>query len=226
MKLTAITCTWNRPEAFKLCQKYVSRQTRQPDQWLVLDGPGKMGDKVLAAIEAGKIEGDAILWTEDDDYIFPGWFAWCEKYLDKGYEVVGQGNAFYYNVTRRWWSNCHNTRHASLCQTAITADWLEVVTNVIRSFDNQFFDTRLWRLERNRYLHLPTEAEMLVIGIKAMPGCPGYSGEHRQVNPDGVTKDDTLDKLRELIGNDADAYAPFYDGEEELLRLAGAWDNP
>ena len=210
MKLTALTCTYNRPVAFALCEKYLKRQTRQPDQWLILDGPEPMGTKVLNAIESGKIEGDAIVVVEDDDYYFPTWLEWCEKYLSKGYEIVGQGNALYYQVAWRWYSNCQNVRHASLCQTAFSKSMLEPLVNIIKSYDNQFFDTRLWRLERSKYLHLPKDGERLVIGMKGLPGTKGYSGEHSQINPKGTTPDRRLKVLREIMGEDAENYRPFY----------------
>jgi hypothetical protein len=209
MKITAVTCTWQRPEALALCRKYVERQTRPPDQWLVLDGPESMGDKIIAAIEGGRIEGDAVLWIEDDDYYFPGWFEWCERHLARGYDIVGQGNALYYNVSYRWFSNCKNTRHASLCQTAISTRLLERICNVIRAYENQFFDTRVWRMEVNKYLHLPKDGERLVIGIKGMPGTAGYSGEHKQQTPPEAHSDPALLALWKLIGADANAYKGF-----------------
>jgi hypothetical protein len=35
--LTVVTCTGDRPLAFALCVGYVGRQTRKPDQWIVVD---------------------------------------------------------------------------------------------------------------------------------------------------------------------------------------------
>jgi hypothetical protein len=181
-----------------------------------------MGDKVLWAVESGLVKGEALAFFEDDDVYMPGWLEWCERYLSKGYDIVGQGYALYYNVRNRWWSNCRNTRHASLCQTAISCDLLERVCNIIRSYDNQFFDTRLWRLDVNKYLQLPTDAQRMLVGIKGMPGVNGYSGEHRQLNQEGNEPDYDLSKLREFIGPDAESYASFFAGQEDLLRLAGA----
>lgn len=210
MKITALTCTYQRPDAFKLCEKYMARQTRQPDQWLVLDGPEPMREKVLGAIEGGKIEGDAIAFIEDDDYYKAPWLEWCEQHLVK-YEIVGQGLALYYHVGRRWWSCCGNTRHASLCQTAIHRSMLKPLANLIKAFDNQFFDTRLWRLDRSRYLQLPiTEPDRLVIGMKGLAGTVGYSHEHKTAIPPKVNLDPALVKLWSLIGKDATAYSKFY----------------
>lgn len=210
MKITAITCTYQRPEAFELCKKYIARQTRQPDQWLVLDGPEPMSEKILNAFAKGQVEGDGAIFAEDDDVLFPTWFEWCELQLERGFDIVGQGQALYYHVRRRWWSDCRNTRHASLCQTAIARSLYEPLTNLIPAYDNQFFDTRLWRIECNRYLHLPKEGERLVIGIKGMPGKQGYSAEHTQFAPKGTNADPSMMKLWSLLGPDAKAYAPFY----------------
>jgi len=221
MKLTAITCTYQRPEAFELCQKYMARQTRQPDQWLILDGPEPMADKVAQAIEGGRVEGDAILFIEDDDFYFPRYIEQMEGLLQK-YDLVGEGMAIYYNVRERWWSQCNNRSHASLCQTALTRNMFETLVEVIRAHKNPWFDSQLWKIECRKFIKIPKDGERLLIGIKGMAGKGGYSREHRQVNPEGTEPDEMMGKLRELIGDDADAYAkyyeplsPFGDGVEE-----------
>lgn len=221
MKLTAITCTTpERGEAMELCRLYVARQTRPPDQWLILDGPEPMQNKLATAIAEGKVEGDYIIFAEDDDWFSPHWFKWCEDKLAKGFDMVGQGNALYYSVAFRWWSNCGNVRHASLCQTAIRAKLLAHVWNIITDFNCPWIDVQLWNVDCNKYLHLPSEKEMLLVGIKGL--CKGYSREHRQVAGDLNKVDYDLSKLRELIGSDAENYASAWHGEEEMLRLAGA----
>ena len=208
MKITALTCTFQRPQAFELCKMYVARQTRQPDQWLILDGPEPMTEKVLKAFRENLITGDAVIFAEDDDWFDPKWFAWCAERLEK-YDIVGQGFALYYNVAQRWWSDCWNRRHASLCQTAIRSEMFDRLCNVIEAFDNQWFDTRLWRLECRRFLDLPRENK-LVIGIKGMPGMRGYSREHRKAALHEVHPDPSMAKLWQLIGQDAEAYLPHY----------------
>lgn len=210
MKLSVVTCTTpGRRVAFDLCRKYVERQTRQPDEWLVMDdATTPMPQKVLQAL--GRMTGDAIVWAEDDDWYAPGWLSWVEKSLEQGFDLVGEGEAIYYHVSRRWWSPCKNVRHASLCQTAMRMTLREELENTIRAWDNPFFDCRLWRVDAKKMLRLPRDGERLVIGIKGMPGTPGYSPEHRQKNPPGCIPDPALLKLWQLIGKDAAAYAPFY----------------
>ena len=213
-KITAITCTYQRPDAFALCEQYLKRQTRQPDQWLVLDGPERMQKKFLAAIEEGKIEHESVVVIEDDDFYRADWIEWAVGQLEKGYDLVGEGNAAYYNVANRWWSECGNVRHAALCATAMHRDMLEQVANIIHGYDWPFFDTRIWPLECNKKLQLPKRPEeRRVIGIKGIrseTGMAGYSGEHHDVNPQGTHADPALLQLWRWIGEDAMNYQRFW----------------
>lgn len=214
MTVTAITCTYRRPAAMELCLPMMARQTRKPEQWLVLDGPEPMRLKVLRAIEENRIEGEAIVFFEDDDHFRPDWIEWVVGRLEAGYDVAGEGNAAYYHVGHRWWSYCHNKRHAALCQTAITAEVLPFLANVIKSYDSPFFDTRLWEFGGNKTLALPKDAsERRVIGIKGIKGedgATGYSGEHRQALPEGVRADPSLLQLWRWLGDEAENYSKFW----------------
>jgi hypothetical protein len=211
VKITAITATFERPQAMELCRKYMARQTRQPDQWIILDGPEPMIDKLLACIESGRIIGDAVIFYEDDDAFFPTWIEWCERMLDK-YEMIGEGLAIYYNVRKRWWSQCANHTHASLCQTAIRRSLFETLCNVIRSHNCPWIDTQLWKIECDKMLVCPkTPADRRLIGIKGMPGKAGYSREHHKFDPRGCVRDPSMRKLFELLGPDAEAYRQFYE---------------
>ncbi len=194
----------------KLCREYVRRQTRQPEQHLILDGPEPMPLKVLKAIESGVITGDIVTWMEDDDFFAPSWLAWLESKFSAGFEMVGEGNAAYWNCAYRWSSFCGNVRHAALVQTAIHRDLLESAANIIRSFESPFWDTRLWTLEANKFLALPNSpAERRVVGIKGMFE-NGYSGEHRQKSPPGTTPDPSMLTLFKWIGPAAASYRDFY----------------
>lgn len=213
MKITAVTCTFQRPEAYKLCLEYLGRQTRQPDQHLVLDGPDRMQKKVLDAIDQGLIEGDLVAFIEDDDWYRPDYLAYVEEQALRGYDMIGEGNAGYYNVASRWWSECGNVRHAALCATAVVKEILPEIANVIRSYDWPFFDTRIWPLDVNKKLSLPkTYKDRRVVGIKGIRnsyGEPGYSGEHKEVHPQGTHRDPAMLKLFQWIGDDALNYSKF-----------------
>lgn len=220
MTVTAITATYQRPEAMALCTRYLKRQTRQPDQWLVLDGPDPMAKKVLRAIEDGQIEGEVVAFVEDDDHFRADWLEWCEAGIRSGYEMVGEGNAVYYQIRHRWHSACLNVRHAALVQTAVHRDMLETIANVIRSYPSPWFDTRIWRLDAGKFLATPeSPAERRVVGIKGMYASgagKGYSGEHVGFHPPESRSDPAAIKLFEWLGEDAVHYLPFYEHPPRL----------
>lgn len=184
-----------------------------------------MQTKVSDAIRAGRVEGEGIVWFEDDDWFAPDWIEWCEKWLEQGYDLIGEGQAIYYNVNHRWWSNCGNVRHASLCQTAMRAKLLPRVLNIIEDFNCPWIDVQLWLAECTKRLRLPAEGRRRVIGIKGMPGTKGYSREHRQVTNPGNEPDYDLSALVQLIGGDAQNYEPYFAGADELMKLAGAYEG-
>ena len=81
---------------------------------------------------------------------------------------------------------------------------------IIKAFDNQFFDCRLWRINARRDLRLPGPNDpRTLVGIKGIFEA-GYSAEHRQDSPDGATRDPAMLKLWKLIGSDANNYKAFY----------------
>lgn len=228
MTITALTAHCDRPEAWDLCARYMARQTRKPDQWLVLDSSPKsdpkgsdyyhvperpdMPSKVLFAIENNLIKGDAVVFWENDDWFRSDWIEWCEGGFGRNYEIIGEGNAVYYQCRHRWWSECRNVRHAALVQTAVHRDMLELVANVIKSYASPFFDTRLWALDCNKFLATPqTPAERRVVGIKGMYGRKGYSGEHNAFRPEFSNADPSMAKAFEWMGDDALNYAGFYE---------------
>lgn len=148
IKITAITCTGDRVAAFGLCQKYMRRQTRQPDRWIVVDdGPTRtmcgLGQEVirlepmaghslkrnlraaLSHVWDNPLGGrEAVAFVEDDDWYAPWWIervgdAMVGRYGGGEPLVVGEGQAVYYNVRRRRSCQWMNVMHASLASTAI-----------------------------------------------------------------------------------------------------------
>lgn len=238
MKLTVITATCDRPEAFAICERWMGRQTRQPDQWLVLDdstspvictrgqqhvylprfrGPDSMVSKVRHALENNLITGDAVVVFEDDDWYAPTYLAWCESALAT-LDLVGEGRNLYYNVRNRWWFDHGNAGHASLCATSFRRSLFPLVLKVCQDAlklpvkDRPFIDSQLWKMFRGRKrVFDPMVAKRrLTIGIKAMPGTKGYGSGHDK-DSGWAIRDPRLAKLHELIGADADAYAGFHD---------------
>lgn len=237
MKLTTITCTGDRPEAFALCEKYLASQTVQPAQMLVLDdgevptictlgqqyiyvphlrGKGSMVQKLRLALVGNLIKGDALVFWEDDDAYAPIWLEWCASKLAQ-FDLVGEGRAIYYNVQKRWWFEHANMQHASLCSTAMTRT---MFPSLLRETANTepFIDSRIWRYPVRKRVF--DNSPRLVIGIKGMPGRGGYGGGHKPHDP-SERADKDLDFLQTLIGDAGKAYAPFYQPDPEPLPNVG-----
>lgn len=231
MRLTILTCTCDRPQAFALCEKWMGAQTRQPEQWIVMDdsvepvtitqgqqhyhcpdfrGRGSMAKKLRWALENNIIEGDALILIEDDDRYAPAYLAWCEEQLAR-FDLIGEGRNLYYNVQHRWWFDHGNISHASLCATACTrAAFPQLLKE--SAGDDPFIDSRLWKNYRGKkQVFDPVKlGRRLTIGIKAMPGTKGYGSGHDK-DSGWAIRDPNLTKLRELIGPDAESYAIFYE---------------
>ena len=234
MKLTVITPTGARQEAFKLCERYVSRQTLQPHQFIVMDDEvprtictmgqeyifcpqfkGRMSllNKIAFLISSGKVTGDALVFVEDDDWYHPKWLQFCSDQLEK-YDMIGEGHAIYYNVRYRYWIDYRNMSHSSLCSTAIRSNLFPKVLELCDTTTNKdpFLDQRIWLdnggIKCSKRVFRP-DAGRLVIGIKGMPGRAGYNVGHDKMAQDAI-RELNMAKLRTLIGSDADAYEQFY----------------
>lgn len=233
VSLTALTCACHRPEAWALSERYMARQTVQPAQWLVLDdddpktictmgqdyvfdaswrGDKSLPNKVAAAIERGLIKTDAIVFWENDDPYDPKWLEWCAEQLQR-HVLVGEGRTIYYNVHQRFWFDHTQMTHASLCATAARRELFPLLINICRSTLNNYIDEALWKSvpPAQKLLFDPWSVggKRMVIGIKAMPGHLGASTAHRVRDPFAID-DPRGERLRELIGSDADEYAYFY----------------
>lgn len=228
-KVTLITCTGTRQEAFSQCENYMERQTVWKDidcQWIVCDdGPIPTecrlkltqtyirGPKIwqprfnmqrlnmMAALE--KVEGDYIFIIEDDDAYKPTYLEVMLKLL-KQFPIVGEGGANYYHIANRMYKEHRNFKHASLCQTGLIAAALPILDQAVNSGEI-YFDVVLWKLaHENGYKPLLFLGQNLVTGIKGMPGRGniGVGGL-----PKDYIKDPDFSKLKELVG---DRDANFY----------------
>lgn len=237
MTLTVLTPTGERPEAFALCQRMMQRQTyKGPVKWIVVDdgrkpvnvrikrrnwrvevirpepqwtlGANTQGRNLRAGIDA--ITADAVLTVvEDDDSYAPQWLQWVADHAGDA-ELIGEGTAVYYNVRRRRWRQLGNTEHASLRCTAMRGAAIDTFREVL-AMPYRYYDLRLWARHEDRKVF----PRRLTVGIKEMPGRPGIALGH-----DGRGNNDADGtKLRELIGDDADWYLPFYNKECAMEKL-------
>lgn len=233
MKLTLLTCTGTRPEAFALCEKYMARQTLQPVQWIVMDdgavptpctmgqeyhhvphmtGRSSLVEKIKWVLESNTIRGDALCFIEDDDWYAKDWLELCATNL-ASCDVFGEGRAWYYNVQHRYWFAHGNLTHASLCATAIRKQVFPALLEEARRSKNPFIDVALWgrRLLSRRVFDPQTVRRRRTVGIKSMPGRPGYGSGHSANGRDVSAVDDLeLKLLAEQIGEDAKDYAQYF----------------
>lgn len=234
--LTLLTTTGARPDAWKLCQRWMERQTYTGAvRWIIVDDGEqpqeidfnrkwelkvirpeplwKPGDNTQARnIQAGLelvAADDRLVIIEDDDWYAADWLEWVDLQLDKA-DLVGEGCAKYYNVQQKRWKDHQNKTHSSLCSTAMKGKAIDTFRSVARP-KIQFIDVLLWQaFSPNRVV---VENKSRVIGIKGMPGRIGIGYGHGK-NFNGKP-DFNGSQLRKWIGNDADFYFGKQIGEQD-----------
>ena len=220
MKITALTCTGDRPLCLTFLTRWMDRQIVKPDQWLIIDD-GVFGFKpdtkcdyvrrikdinedshtLLLNLEKalGYIEGDIILFMEDDEYYAP---KYIQTMVDKinGHEMVGICKSKYYNLPARRYHIHPNLTHASLAQTGMLKELLPTMKSLLNG--DPYLDIRLWDSIRTKNdnpginLRVVTPFkeikvgngrgvlfddgvnDCLYVGMKGMPGRKGIGSGH------------------------------------------------
>ena len=225
--LTLLTATGCRPQAWRLCERWMMAQDYPGAvRWLVVDdgeepqpvtferagwslevirptprwkpGMNSQARNLLAGLD--RLEpNDSLVVIEDDDYYGPGYLSAAESWLKRG-ELVGECMARYYNVARRIGRQLNNRGHASLCSTAMRGAALEQFRKECKP-GVQFIDLSLWRNFSGSKVLAETKH---VVGIKGLPGRDGIGMGHKESfngshDPDGAM-------LREWVGINAEAY--------------------
>ncbi len=209
MKITILTTTCDRPEAFAVCERWMARQTVKWLQWLVLDdgetkatctqgqehhhwpqfrGHGSMVNKIKRALEDDLIKGDALIVIEDDDFYAADYLQWCLTAL-ANHALIGECSNLYYNVRHRWWFDHANRHHASLCATAMRRSVFPQLLAECNFSLDPFIDSRLWencRLPKQAHAPFPGQRRR-TIGIKAMPGNFGVGAKRPVIARAAIT---------------------------------------
>lgn len=223
MTISVITPTADRPLAFGLAERWMARQTRRPDQWIVADGgrqpvtctrgqvhlhearpPGPQN--FLANVRRGlaAATGDVIVWWEDDDWYAPTHLETICAQLTPGALAAGDDLQQYYHVRKRLYRTFNN-KGASLCQTAFPR---EAIPPFLASVDrcqrgNSYgVDGGFWAaLPRTAWALRRTQT---VVGMKGLPGQSGLGVGHRPAG--GWKPDRAWATLRAWVGDDAAVY--------------------
>ncbi len=222
--LTLLTPTGCRPQAWALCQRWAFHQTyKGPVHWVIVDdgeyrqdvtfrrdgwhldvvrpkhrwtpGMNTQGANFCAGLEL--IGDDAwVLPFEDDDFYAPGWLERAAKELETA-DLIGQGWNKYYHVRTGAIRENDNDTHASLCASAFKGEALKLFRRQAKRAPT-LIDVPMWKHANNKRVF----KDMLVIGMKGMPGRGGIAGGHK------MTTDTPFD-LSQWIGDDAAAYSQF-----------------
>lgn len=226
MKISVVTPTCDRPVGMALCERFMARQTRAPDEWIVADGgqtparctmgqthvidsrppgPVNFAQNLLNGVD--RATGELIVFAEDDDWLAPTHLETLAEVAERGYRLIGTEDVQrYHNVAHRCYRLMNNVG-ASLCQTAIRRELVPLFRRTVQDCmcrGSYGIDTTFWRAARNDWSFTH---RMTVVGIKGLPGRVGLGVGHR---PDARwTPDPDLAQLRAWIGEDADLYAAF-----------------
>jgi len=217
--VTLITTTADRPEAFALCEKWMSRQTFKKVHWIVVDGGESainctMGQEYirnpcfddptqnfLSNLREGvkRASTDKILIIEDDDWYSPNYVEVMVEALDT--DLVGQIPPRYYNVRTRKY-RVFSVNRASLCCTGFRSTLIPAFLHIL-DLGTCYVDIHLWRSTKNKKVIKRKDN----VGIKGFPGKAGLAPAHMNFRG---TPDKNYRMLRKWIGADAEVYKHFF----------------
>ena len=221
--LTLLTPTGARQEAFDLCQKWMFNQNyTESVKWIIVDDcpiptevtlvnpawqvkiirPEPLWEEGKNTQARNLLEGlaqvssnERVVIIEDDDYYDSEYLANVDRWLDH-HDLVGESHSRYFNISTGVYKYCNNTKHASLCSTAVKGAAIRELIAVCKK-QPKFIDIHLWahyRLSKRLY------NTTLCCGIKGLPGRAGIGGGHR------MQGDIDFTKLQEWVGEDALKY--------------------
>lgn len=214
--LALVTPTSDRPWAFQLCERWMSRAiANYPGKvhWYVADDgrvPARctlgqthihrspcdspvesfLGNLAAALAE---VQSEKIVFIEDDDWYSPNYLADYSQRLNEA-DIVGEACAKYYSVSQRKYHIWDNCSHASLCQTGIRRSVLEWFLPHAAETRTPFVDQSLWSFQSGKYRRLLRPESQHCIGMKSLPGKMGITACH-----DGTTDWDRDDVSGEIL---------------------------
>jgi len=170
--VTAITCTGDRPEAFKLCKKWLQRQTVPVKQWIIIDD-GKVPLKEIPA-ESTYIRRESkstdpkhtlclnfleglevinqpnICIFEDDDWYHSTYIETMMKWL-QSYDMVGVGSLVFYSLKFPGFNYRHKSKQPALYQTVFNRNVIPFMKDLCQSVyqipglaEKGLLDSQIW----------------------------------------------------------------------------------
>lgn len=228
--VTIITPTGDRPEAFALCERWMSQQQYTGSvQWIVVDDGKRpttptMGQTYLREkpmhrhslcrnlrLAIPHITGEFFFVIEDDDYYHPHYLSTMAGRLQHA-ELAGEFGAKYYYVKHKSWRHRFEIeQHASLCRTGMRRSVLPTLLNCAQG-DHPSIDLRLWKQwQGSRLSWIDAEGtQSLCVGIKGVDGRQSRGWKPAK----NATKDPGLKKLQQWVGRDFEEYQIFMRGRK------------
>jgi len=238
VKITLVTPTADQPLGIQFLEKYVARQTVQPDQWIIADdgvipAVTTMGQTHLVrprAYEGARSlhmnframmdqitdhrDDHAIIVMEHDDWYAPNHIERCVNGLQK-HALYGSSKLHYFNVEHRVWCVMQNKAPA-LHDTSFRASFIPEVYHAIDEAyrrDTKDLDRCIWlRQYRTLNCGFTADVKRSMVGIKGLPGRKGLGiGHFVEQNPRLWRHDPIMAKLSSWISHaDAQGYADVY----------------
>lgn len=230
MKLAVVTCTGLRPRMFPLCARWVSRQTRVPDLWIVSLGEDQeLGNVTLPSYAkvnvwkkdeigfgmTGEIDSNskyqievmrhvpndyAVAYFDDDDWYGPTYLERVEHEL-LTHGITGNGRERRYSLTLNRWMEVEK----SGCNAGAVAMRHEAIADWVEWMQNKLTKWD-WLACRHR-----TNLRNMTPRVSMKHG-PGLGHLFPPLMHKWLTEGpEKWSKLREWIGEDVSVY-------EELMR--------
>lgn len=170
------------------------------------------------------IQGDKIIFIEDDEYYAPDYIEQMAALMDK-YDLVGIKHSRYYHLPSGGYKIFTSQAHASLAQTAFRGSFLPIFQEFLGvGRCAEFLDVRLWtqhrsmrestinKLKINCRGFLFLDDPPLYVGMKGLPGRGGYGVGHK---PHAYAHHDGPDRvtLKKWIPKDAEIYLDILNGK-------------
>lgn len=152
------------------------------------------------------LPGQYLFVIEDDDYYSPHYLEEMMRVLDAVGGVVGLSNSPYYHLQIPGFRQMQNYRHASLSQTGVHPQYVELLYKAVHS-GQYYIDIDFWKTLSAKRVPTALISDLpLSVGIKGMPGRVGLGAGHSRK---GYSVDRELKFLKKWLGEDHNHYVKY-----------------